>query len=470
VILSLDLGTSSLKTVLFDTAGTERWTHREPYPVRSPAENCAEHDPADVERALAESLAALSASPSVPTHEVSTVAVTGVGTGLIPLDADGEPVRREMLTYMDGRTDGVDLAPTFDDLSYGASEVFRYALWLRRTDPEAFDRTETILMSRDYLGYLLTGRLRRIEFPFRPGAVARFCDLRDLPESLFPAPHGVTEATGTVSGDLDAPFGPDTGVVVGPWDGMCAVIGSGLRREGLAMSVGGTTNIVAACVDPGTRTESIPVPSVLGDVDLYYTSDAVGIAHQWLRRVLTEEVPGGDVTYGYLDDLARAVDPADVPVFLPFLQGESMIGKPHMRGGLLGLTAEQGLGHVVRGLYEGDAFFLRDRLDPVTDGSRVRLSEIRVSGGSSESPTWNRIRADATGTTVAVAETTETTALGAAVLGAVCAGVYDTVPEGMDSMVSFERRIEPDPDGVDRLDARYERYRRLYETVDDLYG
>jgi xylulokinase len=469
VILSLDLGTSSLETVLFDSAGTELWTHREAYPVRSPAEGCAERDPADLERALADSLAALSETSTVDTREVSVVAVTGVGTGLISLDDDGEPVRPEMLTYMDNRTDTVGLDPALGDLMYGASEMFKYVRWLSKTDPEAFARTETVLMSRDYVGYLLTGRLRRIDFSFEPGSVERVSEVHDVPESMFPEPHGVTEATGTVSAELDAAFTPDTAVVVGPWDGICAVIGSGLCREGLAMSVGGTTNIVAACVDAETQSESIPAPPGL-DIDLYYTSDAVGIAHQWLRQVLSDEVPGGDVTYDYLDDLARAVDPENVPVFLPLLHGEQMAGKAHMRGGLLGLTAEQGLGHIVRALYEGDAFFLRNRLEPVTEESPVRISEIRVSGGSSKSRTWNQIRADATDTTVAVAETTGTPALGAAVLGGVCAGIYETVPASIDGMVSFERRIEPDPDGATRLDTRYDRYRRLYETVDELYS
>jgi len=307
--------------------------------------------------------------------------VTGLSPGFVPLDARRNPVCPAVLPYLDSRVEDVDVREA-EAFPYTSVELAKYLGWLRQNRPDRFDAVDAIATARGYLGYLLTGCLYRDGFLYPPERIDDLCSINGLPPSIFPEPHDVTEPIGTVSDSSGFGFQPDTEVIVGPFDGMCAVLGSGLYRAGRAMSVGGSTTITAICLPAGSAAANMS--HLLDGVDLYYTSEAVGTAHRWF----TQQIVGagdGRSSFADLDEWARTVEPADLPVFVPLIHGER--NDPSMRGGVVGLASEHGPGHIVRSIYEGASFHLREILESVAAETSIEVSSVVCSGGA-RPPRW----------------------------------------------------------------------------------
>ncbi|MCC6315488.1 MAG: glycerol kinase GlpK, partial [Thermomicrobiales bacterium] len=152
---------------------------------------------------------------------------------------------------------------------------------------------------------------------------------------------------------------------------------------------------------------------------------STGSAVQWLRDGL-----------GIIPD-ASAVEPlaASVPdsggVFLvPAFTG---LGAPHWdaaaRGAVLGLTPGSTAAHLARATLEAIAFQTRDVVDAMTASGGVPLRELRVDGGAARNDLLLQIQADSLGVPVLRPANVETTALGAAYLAGLGAGLYDGLPE-----------------------------------------
>ena len=90
---------------------------------------------------------------------------------------------------------------------------------------------------------------------------------------------------------------------------------------------------------------------------------------------------------------------------------------------------------------------------------------MRVCGGPARSETWNQIKADVTGFTVAVPAVLETAVVGAAVLGAAGIGAYPDVPAAIRGMTRVARRLEPNPDNRALYDAAFDAYVRLHPAI-----
>ena len=171
--------------------------------------------------------------------------------------------------------------------------------------------------------------------------------------------------------------------------------------------------------------------------------------------------------YERLSALAAGAPPgADGLVFLPHLAGERT---PHMdpnaSGLLLGLRLHHGPGHVARAVMEGVALALAECLDLARRAGDVEVQRIIASGGATSSAVWRQIQADAYGVPLAISEGDEHASLGAALLGGVAAGVYDSVEEACARLPEPETRIEPDRRTVALYAERRELFRGLYDQL-----
>ncbi len=93
----------------------------------------------------------------------------------------------------------------------------------------------------------------------------------------------------------------------------------------------------------------------------------------------------------------------------------------------------------------------------------LELDALRIGGGATRSALWNQIQADVYGRPVETLRVSESTALGAALLGGVGAGVFASIEEGVQAMVSVASQIEPDP-------RRHERYEEMYQAYTAAYA
>ncbi|NQT38887.1 MAG: hypothetical protein HQ581_15430 [Planctomycetes bacterium] len=95
------------------------------------------------------------------------------------------------------------------------------------------------------------------------------------------------------------------------------------------------------------------------------------------------------------------------------------------------------------------------------------MSSLRIGGGATRSALWNQIQADVYGLPVETLSVDESSGLGAALLGGVGAGVFGSIPEGVEAMVQVAGRIDPDPQRHRRYEDLYRAYVQAYEGLNN---
>ncbi|MDI6908920.1 glycerol kinase GlpK [Nocardioides sp.] len=191
----------------------------------------------------------------------------------------------------------------------------------------------------------------------------------------------------------------------------------------------------------------------------YATEGAIfvtGAAVQWLRDGL--QIVGSAAE---TEPIARTVPDTGGVVFVPALTGlGAPHWDPHARGLIIGVTRGTTRAHLVRAALEAIAFEVRDVLDTLS-GAGAGLSSLRVDGGASANNLLCQIQADQIGLPVERPATVETTALGAAFLAGLGAGVWGSTDDLRETW-RLDRRFEP---ALDRptADAAHAQWTRAVE-------
>jgi xylulokinase len=289
-------------------------------------------------------------------------------------------------------------------------------------------------------------------------------DERQLPVVRPPEAVG-----GTLRAGAAAVFGLRAGipVVVGGGDDI-EILGNGLLGPGECLEHLGTTGSILTvsdhpALDPEMRLEvyphAIPGMWVLGG-----SMTAAGAAIAAARSLL------GFTPQDALAALAAATVPsAGDPVFLPDLSGQRCpVRAPQAKGGWLGLTPDSTREALVASSFRGVAYGLRRilaRIEDLAGEQRV----VTVSGGYDLEPAWLQLRADVYERPLALLETSEPTALGAAIVAAAGIGLYPDVAAAVGATVRRAGRIDPDPSRSGALRRGYERFVRFNQALVDAW-
>jgi glycerol kinase len=185
-----------------------------------------------------------------------------------------------------------------------------------------------------------------------------------------------------------------------------------------------------------------------------------GAVVQWLRDAM-----GVIASAPESGALAAAADPGQEVVVVPAFTGlGAPYWNPDCRGAVLGLTRNAGRAELARAALESVAYQTRDLLEAMlADWPEAGEATLRVDGGMSVSDWTMQGLADILGAPVDRPVMQETTALGAAWLAGMRAGVYPDA-EGFASQWALDRRFEPQM-ARDEADARYARWQRAVAAV-----
>ena len=164
--LGIDVGTSGVKGVLIGSDGRLEATATDGYPLSIPRPLWSEQDPHDWWRATGTTVRSLLEQTGIDPVNIGAVGLTGQMHGLVLLDSDGDVIRPAIL-WNDQRTaDQCDAITA----TVGRDEILRRLgnpvlpgftapkiMWVRDEEPEAYRRTEAVLLPKDYVRYRLTG-------------------------------------------------------------------------------------------------------------------------------------------------------------------------------------------------------------------------------------------------------------------------------------------------------------------------
>ncbi len=486
-LLGLDVSTTGSKALLIDERGRVVKSATNSHPLSTPRPAWSEQDPNDWWKASIVSIRQVMDAAGVEASEIAGIGLTGQMHGLVLLDREGKVLRPAIL-WNDQRTAAQCASITE---TVGQDRVLQITgnpvlpgftapkiVWVRENEPEVYERVASFLLPKDYIRYKLTGAL--------------VCDVSDasgtsmfdvgkrtwsdemlaameIPREWVPE---VTESP-VVSARINAE-GADlagllegTPVVSGASDNAAAAVGTGIIRPGLLSASLGTSGVVFAPLEtyqpePEGRLHAF-CHAVPGMWHLMGVMLSAAGSLRWYRDAIAGDAE--PPSYDALVAEAAAVPPgAEGLLFLPYLSGErTPHPDPDARGAFVGLSLRHGRGHMTRAVLEGVSFGLKDSLE-LMKPLGIEVDRVRVAGGGTQNPVWRQILADIFDARLATTDATEGAAYGAALLGGVGAGVFDSVEAASEQAVREVEQVEPGPDAA-RYAEIYPRYRALYPAL-----
>jgi xylulokinase len=266
------------------------------------------------------------------------------------------------------------------------------------------------------------------------------------------------EATGLAEG---------TPVVGGGGDQSAQAVGVGAVEPGIIALTLGTSGVVFAStesplIEPQGRLHAF-CHAVPGRWHLMGVMLSAAGSLQWYRDALAPGMSFDELIYE-----AHDTPPGSEGLFfLPYLTGErTPHPDPLARGAWVGLTVRHQRAHLTRAVLEGVAFGLKDSFQLIRQAGLGEIHQVRASGGGVKSSLWRQILADVLAVELATVNTTEGAAYGAAILAAVGAGAFESVPQACAAAIQVTGSTVPG-EGVPIYQEYYPRYRALYPALKD---
>jgi gluconokinase len=489
-ILSVDIGTSATKAVLFDADVNQVAIVRKHYPIHAPHRGWSEQEPEVILDAVLGAIREITDSLSEGTR-ILGVSFSAQLCSILAVDIDGKALTNS-LTWSDTRSAGIAQSISQHPAARGiyqrtgcpinAMYPLAKIRWLKQ-NVELPENTRFISI-KEYVIHRLIGQwvvdwsfasstgLFDIKKHHWDETALSLLNITPANLSELVAPRSVFRKWNTGMTDLMG-LPPDSQLVIGGGDGPLASIGVGAYdSNSLAVNVGTSaaarSTISEAKVDPEGRLWTYVV-----DEDLWVIGGVVssgGMVYDWLLKNLfsgTEETKyhglARDV-HEYADRLASAVPPgADNLIFIPYLGGElAPDWHPHTRGSFFGLDLAHNRGHLVRAVLEGitrSIYRVSESIQSLLNG---QFDEIRVTGGLTSSPTWLQIAADMLGSPIVVPESTEGSARGAAMLAIVALGLRSDIGDFTDSIIT-RKRVDPREGTHAYYEKQYQKFEELLE-------
>jgi sugar (pentulose or hexulose) kinase len=382
------------------------------------------------------------------------------------------------------------LARVADTVAYFQAEA--EANWIHAYQRDIWNDTYKYLLLSGYLTYRLTGRMvdsvgcqvGYIPFDYKR---LRWAASRDwkwqavavepehLPDLIPPA-----GTLGEVTAEAAAATGIPAGlpVIAAAADKACEVIGSGCLEPHVGCLSYGTT----ATINTTHRKymEAIPlVPPYPAAVPGAYSLEIQIYRGYWmvswfknefgLRELLLAEEQGVEPE-SLFDELLKQVPPGSEGLLLqPYWSPGLRLPGPEAKGAVIGFSDVHTRSHLYRAILEGLAYALREGKERTEKRSGVSITELRVSGGGSQSDAAMQLTADVFGLPTARPHTYETSGLGAAIDAAVGLGLHPDFDTAIRAMTRVGHVFEPDPHTHAIYNELFDVYKRMYQRLQPLY-
>lgn len=441
--LAVDFGTTRCKAAVVDSRGRILGLAAAENSLRKMGEGVYEQDAVEFERSLGECVRSVLKGSK---REVDIAVVTGQGSAPVCLDGDGRPAA-PVISHFDTRADEerMELREAGVEIGYVPSKIFPNLLWMNRNESRLFQRIEHVLDVREYVGYLLTGEFTHDVRALKRESIEGLSVQVGLEPEAFGKEHDYSRPIGPASGRAERRYGIKRGVPVlqAPGDTVCAAIGSGLGRAGVACDVAGSTEVVAALVPKGMQPRTsllYQIPHIVEGRTFLFMSPPHGFVFKWFVDAFYGREDRAR-RYASMDREVASVEASDGnPLFMPLIRtgGYSY----HIESQFLRMGVSHTRAHLARSVMEGLAMRVRMALDGIRE-SGIPLERVRLSGGGAASRVWNQIRTDVFGLPAELIQTRETSSLGAGMVAAAAAGVYRDVFEAEGSMVHVTGTYRP---------------------------
>jgi xylulokinase len=497
-IITIDVGTSSTKTALWDVNGTILAEASQAYPLHRPDPLWAEIDAAVWWRAVCNTVQEVITISRIDPRDVVGIGVDAVGWTLVPVDEHVNPLHPALI-WLDRRAEAetawLKTLPEADRLVHldanplDSAYITPKLVWLKRHHPALFDATHTFLAATGFIVARLTGELScdfTQAYGYHLFDMARerwdadAADLVGVPVEKMPRLCACTGIAGQVTTRAAAETGLAAGtpVIAGCLDAASGALGAGVTRLGHTNEQGGQAGGMAVSLDhivveprlifshhviPG---QYILQAGTVGGGSLGWFRDQFGQIEVGASRLL------GQSPFELFSQQVRQSPPgANGLIFLPYMAGErTPLWSSTARGVFVGLTYNTTRADMLRAIMEGCAFAVYDNLQ-IAEGHGVTVTEYLGSGGATQSAAWCQIKADVYGRPFIVARRADGGegghSLGLFALAAYGVGAADDIGACVERLLPNRQVFEPSPENHALYQALFGVYRSVSRKLMD---
>lgn len=487
LILAIDVGSSSVRALMFDARGLQIQLseHQIPHRLHTTSAGASEADPENLFELVTECIDRALELSERRAGDIGAVATTSFWHSLMGVDASGTPTT-PVYMWSDKRSgDEVpELRSRLDATAMHQETGCRFhssywpakLMWLRRTQPERVVATRTWCSFVDFVDWRLHRSMQTSI------SMASGTGLLNIDSSTWHEP--ILDAIAIGSSDLpslvdrDEPLPPLTGAWRSRWpaladipwypaigDGAAANLGTGaVGNDRIAITIGtsGAMRVITEDANTPPARLSDRIWSYRLDRDFRVTGGALsngGNVTGWLAR----NFAGGN--FDVLTDQAATIPPDGHGLtVLPLLAGErSPSWNDDANGVFVGVTLATKPGHIYRAVLEATAYrfaSIHEALVPLVEHEH----DIFVNGAAAlNSPLWLQIIADTLGRPICALDAeAEASARGVAIAALEAIGAIPTVrPESP----AVDQTYQPDPEATTVYHAAWERQQRLEATI-----
>jgi xylulokinase len=478
--LGVDVGTSGVKAIILDDNGAVAAQATAPLPISRPHPLWSEQNPDDWWTATDVAVRRL---PAELSRRVLAIGLAGQMHGATVLDASDSVIRPAIL-WNDGRCaeECSVLEARVPSLHAIAGNLAMPGftapklIWLRRHEPDAFERIAKVLLPKDYVRLCLSGEYATdvsdaagtlwLDVANRAwsNTVLEACELsKDHMPKVYEGP----EVTGRLRPQIAADWGMETNtpIIAGGGDNAAGAVGVGVFGKGDAFLSLGTSGVLFAAdptyepnAESGVHTFCHALPDTWHQMSVMLSAAS---CLEW-ASTLTGGTPVGDLVAAAENETQFGQSRA---LFLPYLSGErTPHNNPNAQGVLFGLSHDSGPAAITQAVLEGVALGFADGLDVLSSGSEIET--VSVIGGGARSDYWGRILSAALKKPLIYRKNADVgPALGAARLAQMGA---NGLTKPAFEPPAIESEIQPNADDMTFMSEQLQRFRALYAQTKDL--
>jgi L-xylulokinase len=494
-LLGVDNGNTVSKAALFDLEGREIQVASHKVEPEYPHPGWTERSMDVLWQSTAEAIQEVVTASGIKPKEIIGVSTTGHGNGLYLLDKEGNPARPGIQSLDTRAADVIDewnsrdlhsQVYPFTVQALWPAQPNALLVWIKRNEPEVYERIGAVLMCKDYIKYCLSGEVTT-DFSDMSGTSLldvrnkryskELLELYDLAELWDAMPTLVEsfEVIGQITPEAAEATGLAAGtpVVGGIFDVDASALGAGVFQPGQVCVIAGTWSINEIVTDEPLVDPALFMTSIYTVPGLWLSIEASATSATNLEWFVThfcgeeqaEAEKRGISVYELCSEMVASLPPGGTDViFHPFLYGSNV--QPTARAGFYGIAGWHTKAHLVRALYEGIVYCHLNHIEKLR-AAGAQMDVVRLTGGGSRSQVWTQIFADTIQLPMEVPAGVEMGARGAAICAGIGVGAYKDHAAAVAKAVKVERRQEPNPEASPHYLARYAEYQCLLEAMQE---
>ena len=494
-LLGIDNGSTVSKAALFDFHGKEIAVASCKAETEYPHPGWTERDMEMLWQCTATAIREVLAKSGVKPEEIAGIGNTGHGNGVYLLDKHGQPLRNgiqsmdsraaDIVTDWNQRNLHQQVFP-FTIQSFWPAQPNAILVWLKKNEPQNYERLGAILMVKDYIKYRLTGE---ITGDYTDMSATSLMDVRNkcYSRELMDL-YGLSEAydalpplkhSSEVCGQVTSAAAQETGLAVGTpvvgglFDVDASAIGAGAINVNQACLVMGSWSINEVITKDPIVDPSLFMTTLFAEPGLFLTIEGSATSatnlewfvNQCCGDERAEAKRRGVSVYEICSEEVASLPPGSTNIiFHPFLYGSNV--QPSARAGFYGVGGWHTRAHLLRALYEGVVFGHLNHIEKLRKAGG-QINTARLAGGGSRSAVWSQMFADTIQVPMEISDGNELGARGVALSAGIGAGIYRNYAEAVREAVSVIRVHEPIPANTPLYLARYAEYERLINVMQE---